>query len=457
MVKKTFLLITFLALPVLLSSHTTALASEAQPVRRLILTLAVDATHAQKDDWLNKFQNMLAVVSAAYEKDFGITFEMGEVVHWQPASKNVASTDEMLELLATDVNRGKGDIVVGLYGERCIDTFAGKAQPFHGRVLLMTACANKLPTRVSEKTVLSHELAHVFGAFHIRSHIRSVMTGDEYDVFDRQTRQVIGLTRDLNFRKDEQTILDLDANRRKTLTAIYEQGHAPDTANLVAQGLQISSEIFARRQEWDIAVQLAREALEIEPKNWLAYRIFGGWHHGEGRYDEALKAYRRALEFGPNDPVSLEGVAAALAAQGKTRESIAVYDKAAKQGRDWIVPKHNRALAFIDQGRFAEAERDLREVIEKAPDRLEVYINLSAALGLQKKFSEAVDVLKQALKRDPNHHMALANLGYTYALMGKLDEAIVEYRKALALQPNDNKIKANLNNALAQQARARQQ
>lgn len=457
MVKKTFSPISFLGLLVLLSCHTTALASEGQPMRRLILTLAVDAAHEQKQDWLNKLQSELADVSAAYEKNFGIIFEMGEIVPWRPASKNVSSTDEMLQLLATDVSHSKGDIVLGLYGERCIDSFAGKAQPFRGRVILMTACANKLPTRVSEKALLSHELAHVFGAFHVRSHIKSVMSGDGYDVFDRQTRQVIGLTRDLDFRKDEWTIRDLDANRRKSLTAIYEQGHAPDTMNVVAQALQVSSELFSRRGEWDIAVQLAREALEIDPKNWLAFRVFGGWHHVEGRYEEALKAYRRALESAPNDPLLLEGVAAALAAQGKTSESIAVYDKAAKLGEDWVVPKHNRAVAFIDQGRFAEAERDLREVIEKAPDYLEVYINLSAALGLQRKFAEAVDILQQALRRDPNYHKALANLGYTYALMGKHDEAIVEYRKALALQPNDTKTKANLNNALAQQARARKQ
>lgn len=457
MVKKVFSPIKLLGLLVLLSCHTAVLASEGQPGRRLTLTLAVDATHAQKQDWLSKFQIELADVSAAYGKNFGITFEMGEIVQWRPASKNVSSTDEMLQLLTTDVSRGKGDIVLGLYGERCIDSFAGKAQPFRGRVLLMTACASKLPARVAEITILAHELAHIFGAFHVRSHIRSVMSGDGYDLFDRQTRQVIGLTRDLDFRKDEWTIRDLDVNRRKSLTAIYEQGHAPDTMNMVVQALQVSSELFAKRGEWDTAVQFAREALEIDPKNWLAYRTFGGWHQTAGRYDEALKAYRRALESAPNDLVSLAGVAEALAAQGKTGESIAVYDKAAKEGGDWVVPKHNRAVAYIDQGRFKEAERDLREIIEKAPDLLDVYINLSAALGLQKKFDEAVDVLKQALRRDPNYQKALANLGYTYALMGKLDEAIAEYRKALALQPNDKKTKANLNNALAQQARTRKQ
>lgn len=430
-------------------------AADAPTVRHLTITVAVDAAHERQPDWLEKFRRSVALVSAAYEKNFLITWEVSEVVKWNPSAKQANNSQAFLDAFPDDVPRRNDDVIIGLYGERCVDNFAGRASPFHGRLVLMMACANKLPAWSSEPSVISHELAHLFGAFHVRSHIQSVMNGDGRDVFDTETREVLALTRTLDFRKAELAILDIDAGSRKKVATLFDNSRVRDSMNPVAAGLQLSAEVFARRGEWDTAAQLSREALEIDKRDWFAYRVLGGWHQSHGRLDEALQSFRQALEMAPGEPVSLAGMAAVLTAQGKSQEAIAAYSKAGGESGDWIVAKHNRAVLYIQEGKLQEAERDLRDVVKSAPDTMDAYINLAAALGLQRKLSDAVDVLQQALSRNPDNHMARANLGYTYALMGKLDEAIVEYRKALALQPNDPKTRINLNNALAQQARAR--
>jgi len=360
----------------------------------------------------------------------------------------------LLDTMVADVPRVTGDVVVGFYAARCLDDYAGMANPFQGEVLIVSSCVKKGKRGETEEMVVAHELAHLFGAFHVRSHIRSLMGGDEIDIFDSQTRRAINLSRELNFKKGPLTILGLDENKRRQFTQIFDEGHAHGEANPLILGLLAASDSLARQGNWEQALKLAEETQALDKRMNVAYRLRGDWHSINGRNKEAEQAYRQALEIHSQDPQALAGLGTVMMSQGRNQEASSIYSKALVGGNEnWVVAKHNRAVAYLNQGKLREAEAELREVIKSDPNEIRAYVNLAAALGMQRKLGESVTVLQQALQIDPNHAPAHANLGYSLAQMGKWDDAITEYRRALKLVPDDARTKVNLQNALLQRSK----
>jgi tetratricopeptide (TPR) repeat protein len=306
----------------------------------------------------------------------------------------------------------------------------------------------------TEEMVVAHELAHLFGAFHVRSHIRSLMGMDGIDIFDSQTRRAINLSRELDFRQGPLTILGLEENKRRQFTQLFDEGHVQGEANPLVLGLLVASDSLARQGNWEQALKLAEETQALDKRMNVAYRLRGDWHSINGRNKEAEQAYRQALEIQPQDPQALGGLGTVMMSQGRNQEASSIYSKALVGGNEnWLVAKHNRALAYLNQGKLREAESELRELIKNNPKEVRVYVTLAAALGMQRKLEESVTILLQALQLDPNHAPAHANLGYSLAQMRKWDDAISEYRRALKLEPNDARTKVNLQNALSQRAK----
>ena len=92
-------------------------------------------------------------------------------------------------------------MVVGVSGG-CDHTHAGSARLFSRVALATTGCVPFLQKRTPTlEQLLTHELAHVFGAFHPAPGVRSMMRGGDADVWDGQTLRVMRLMRGFDFRR----------------------------------------------------------------------------------------------------------------------------------------------------------------------------------------------------------------------------------------------------------------
>jgi Flp pilus assembly protein TadD len=135
----------------------------------------------------------------------------------------------------------------------------------------------------------------------------------------------------------------------------------------LAKGSEPQSHNFTR------AVELARKAVELEPKNWGYWNLLGAVHVCAGDWSAAQDAYRKALELGPD--------------QSSAAANLANF------------------LATCPDPRFRDAARAVelaQRAVEQAPDEAVNWRNLGMAQYRARDWKAAVQALEKALELRSN-------------------------------------------------------
>ena len=149
----------------------------AQPadVRAVTMRAAPDGGYRAQPNWEARLRTTVAAVSAIYEKTFQIRFVILDIVPW--AAGPSGDPVRQISKLMADVPVGRADIVVA-FGTRCEGLKSGWTWVLDRFAMVTSGCdetaALKDPAR--GQAILSHELAHLFGAFHPASPADSVMS-----------------------------------------------------------------------------------------------------------------------------------------------------------------------------------------------------------------------------------------------------------------------------------------
>lgn len=109
------------------------------------------------------------------------------------------------------------------------------------------------------------------------------------------------------------------------------------------------------------AVQPAREAQALAPRDWRIPSLLGVAYEQAQRYDEALAAHRLALSLAPENPSAISNLALYYAAHGDPAQAETMLRQAAAKPDAPITVRQNLALVLGLQGRLAEAERIARQ------------------------------------------------------------------------------------------------
>jgi len=173
-----------------------------------------------------------------------------------------------------------------------------------------------------------------------------------------------------------------------------------------------AGELPGNEGHFDIACFLYKKAIEINPKDFLAYGILGYALISLERHEEAIPNIKKAINLNPKHPASYINLGAALHLLGKNKEAIPNLEKA----------------------------------IELDPKNSVAYNNLGAILNLLGKPKEAIPNLEKAIELDPKYSLSYGNRGNSYRLLGDLKSARQDYEKALSLfeqktNPNKNDYK----------------
>ncbi|MGZ4972121.1 MAG: tetratricopeptide repeat protein [Limisphaerales bacterium] len=176
------------------------------------------------------------------------------------------------------------------------------------------------------------------------------------------------------------------------------------------------------------AIPLYKKAIEIDPTYADAYNNLGSALVNTGDLDAAIHEYQTALNIDPNDPVAHNNYGIALAMKGQSDEAIAQFRLA--------VPHHASSHGNLGNAYAAQA------------NDLLAHGNTAAA---QQKFDDAVAEFTQILTAyDPQAHY---NLGSVLAQRGKLDEAIQQFRTAIQIKPENPEAHFALGFVLANQGK----
>jgi Flp pilus assembly protein TadD len=109
------------------------------------------------------------------------------------------------------------------------------------------------------------------------------------------------------------------------------------------------------------AIEPARKAMQIAPKDWRAATLLAVAMDQAQRPDEALAAHRKALEIAPDNALVLSNMAMFYASQGDKAQAETLLRKAIAEPDATLQVRQNLALVLGLQGKIAEAEKIERE------------------------------------------------------------------------------------------------
>jgi predicted O-linked N-acetylglucosamine transferase (SPINDLY family) len=219
-----------------------------------------------------------------------------------------------------------------------------------------------------------------------------------------------------------------------------------------AEALHLLGLIAYQRGEHAAALDLLGRAIALRPAEANYYNTQGEVYRVLRRTTEAIDCYRRAVELNPDCVVAHNNLGNTLRCLGQFEQARACYRQAIERKPDYADAQVNLGNVCQDLGRLDEAVACYRRAAELVPEHAVAWSNLGHALLMQQQISAAVECCRLAVELQPSLAEAHNNLGNALFMLGKLDEADACLRRALALRPNFAEALNNLGGLLKDRA-----
>jgi serine/threonine protein kinase/Flp pilus assembly protein TadD len=267
------------------------------------------------------------------------------------------------------------------------------------------------------------------------------------DRFDRQMDDVFAI--------QEEIARSIAQALRITLTPQEEKiiSHKP-TESPQAYDFYLRGRGYSRRQDFEYALQMFEQAIEIDPKFALAHAgiahvcgvIFEVRDQNPNWMTRGLAACDRATALAPDLPEVLVARARIFYAQKKNDETALLALRAIERKPDCDGAWNILGRAYFASGRYEEAAGLAERAIELNGDDYNMYIPYEQALerlgrkkeadGIRDRFGK---ILRQQLELVPEDVRARILLATLLAHSGdEADESIRHLQTAVALRPSDS-------------------
>ena len=424
--------IALLAAAILLAvglAGVNAAPAQAADVRTLTIRAAPDESYRAQPSWEANLRTNVAVVSALYEKAFRIRFVLLDIVPWSaPRGDRLAQTSKLM----ADVPPGRADLVVAFSG-RCEGYMAGWTVLFDRYAVVTSGCGTATTNQATAQAILSHELAHLFGAFHPTSNVQSVMQNGPAGRFDDQTTRILRLTRDFDF---SQGVTSLTPEMRRAWSAIYAEGHADGEPNPLAAAFGRAGWKLLREAKPLEAEAALDEALRLDATVATPHATLGSVYASTGRLEDAVRELRVAKALDPQLMEARINLGLVLLELKRNEDALSEFQDALQidplLGRAHV----GRGVALVRRGKLDEAITAFTEAIRLDSTDVWALNERAAALRTKRAYVEAIEDLGRVIQLRPQDAGAWNNRCYMRALAGKLEEALADCNESLRLQPN---------------------
>jgi tetratricopeptide (TPR) repeat protein len=404
----------------------------------------------------------VATVSAIYEKNFQIRFVILDVAPWNAAG--AVGRDGLINTLMADVPAGRADVVVG-FSNRCVREAYGWTQVFSRFAIVTSGCYETTIVKdlAPPDVVLSHELAHLFGAFHPARMGDSVMLGGP--AIDSTSRRCASCLTAFDFSRGVMG----RTTRLSVPGPICAEGHARDEANPLAKAIANEAWAMLRSGKVREGVGALNEAIQLDPSFAWPHTVLGFLHSGRGQLEdavrelrtaksldfrevgartelgfvllrlgkneEALGEFREVLRVDPRLPRAYFGLGQAFWRLDKVEEAIGAYDDAIRLDPKDALALRARGFAFQRKGAYTQAIQDYDQAILLSPVDAALWNNRCFSRAVTGKLQEALADCNESLRIRPNSTAALDSRGLVYLKLEQPERAIADYDAALRLDP----------------------
>jgi formylglycine-generating enzyme required for sulfatase activity len=338
--------------------------------RELRILAAADQTFQRKHpDWKGRIQELVSGASKYYE-DFGLRFVVVDCQTWVLKADATVFPDTWKQLYGIDP--AGADLVIGFIGvkypqEHMFGGYRlGQAMHFSQHAYISDDSSLELGV-----TTLAHELGHIFGAFHVAD-ARSIMYPDANRMakrleFGKTNREVIGLTKNVDFQRGVETLPPEASKRIKELHATYHHPSESSTGNPLAMGYiyrALRADAIGDQRK---AKAMATHAIEWSPDLPLAYAIVGSVATRSGNVVIAEQAFRQLTKLDANSALGWVGLANALLDMADAEPAGVAAERACELAPRFTMALRARAFAEYYTGKESAFQRDLEQLKKAAP------------------------------------------------------------------------------------------
>ncbi len=164
------------------------------------------------------------------------------------------------------------------------------------------------------------------------------------------------------------------------------------------------------------AIELFKQALKLNPNDYIALSHYGIALMNLEKYDEAEEKLRQAIKLNPFDPLSYQQLGVILKVQGKFDQALLMLDK---------------ALSVPSESRIQPAY---------SPDLKLIYGNKADILSHLQRYEEAIEVFEKALTLTPNNPYLLTNWGFALSMINQNEEAVKKFSRAYEISPKSAEV-----------------
>ncbi|THB67554.1 MAG: response regulator [Desulfovibrio sp.] len=216
---------------------------------------------------------------------------------------------------------------------------------------------------------------------------------------------------------------------------------------------------FNTRDDFENALKISRQILEIKPNSAGALLVQGDAYKGLAKVDKAVEAYELACEYAPMYLEPLKKLAQLFGEQGELEKQLAYLEKLDKLSPLNVERKVDMGGVHVELGNDDKAE-DLfsgavRQARREALSFIEDITTKIAGIYTNKDPAKAEVYYRQALESkgdmlDESDIKTFNQLGIALRKQGKWEKAIIEYKKAQKISPTDENLHYNIALAFAE-------
>jgi tetratricopeptide (TPR) repeat protein len=234
-----------------------------------------------------------------------------------------------------------------------------------------------------------------------------------------------------------------------------------------AEGFSNLAVVCARREKYEDAVQLYRQALKLNPKLIPIHFNLAVSLGKLERHDEAAKHLRAFLKSYPDEPRARQLLGLCLIESGDLAGAIAeletayrvnpsdgsihyalsyAHARAGNEDRAAEILRNldtNPAQSKLIQGlieyrrqRFPESKALFQEVLQLSPKVASAYAALGRLELRENNDAEAIRFLEKALELNPSDAESAYQAGVLHARNGRVEQGLSLLRRAIALRPS---------------------
>src|SRR5215470_13928641 len=188
--------------------------------------------------------------------------------------------------------------------------------------------------------------------------------------------------------------------------------------------------LWQRDWNWRDAEREFKRAIELDPGNAFAHRIYAYYLVSMGQFDQSVAEYKQALQLDPLSLIINLNVGTELYFAGETDAALEQTRKTQEMDPNFVETYIQFGKVYAEKGMYAEAIAELNKVAVSGAFDPRVISLLGYNYALWGKRDEAIkrlDELKKLSKqsRDPAYHLAVIYTG-----LGDKDQAFKWLRQA---------------------------